>query len=135
MVSKQTFEFTSFEKRFQKQFEPFLVIAQPPPLSYDDFREGSDFSNVTQGDLLSSTSECFKKCKGMVENISNHIDAIDKKFVALNKKELLGLTKVCVGNSVFLMKLTQQVRGDGKAKGKVEFDFENNKQFCTIKIS
>jgi len=134
MVKKQTYEFTSFEKRFQKQFEPFLAIAQPPPLSYDNFHDGSDFSNVAQADLLSSTSDCFKKCKGMVDNISNHTSAVDKQFSTLDEEELLGLTKVCVGNSVFLMKLTQQVCGDGKAKGKIEFDFKNNKQFCTIKI-
>jgi len=135
MVKKRTFEFTSFEKRFQKQFEPFLALAQPPPLSYDDFREGSDFSNVSQADLLSSTSDCFKKCKEMVDNISNQMNTIDKRYSTLNKEELLGLTKTCVGNSVFLMKLTQQVCGNGKAKGEVEFDFKNNNQFCTIKMN
>ena len=71
----------------------------------------------------------------MLDNISVHMSAMpDTKFSPLGMDEVRALTKVCVGNSVFLMKLTQQVHGNGKAKGKVTFDFGANKQFCTIKI-
>mmetsp|Transcript_28600 Transcript_28600/g.42281 ORF Transcript_28600/g.42281 Transcript_28600/m.42281 type:complete len:764 (+) Transcript_28600:65-2356(+) len=132
ILSSPSFEFTSYEMRFQKQFEPFLAITQPPPLTYDDFHNGSDFSNVSQSDLLLSASDCFKKCKGVVDNISNHLSSMDKTFPPLTEEESLGLAKVCVGNSVFLMKLAQQVGGNGKPK--VEFNFENSRQFCTIKI-
>lgn len=134
MVKPESYEFTSHDQRFQKRFEPFGAIVQPPPLTYDDFRTGSDFRSVPQSDLLSSTSECFKKCKSMLDKISSHAGEIDSKFLPLPDEYIRGLTKVCVGNSVFLMKLTQQVRGDGTAKGKVSFDFAANTQFCTIKI-
>lgn len=135
MVRPDDYEFTSHEQRFRKQFEPFQQIVQPPPLTYNDFQTGSDFENVTQADLLSSTADCFKKCKSMLDNISVHMSAMpDTKFSPLGMDEVRALTKVCVGNSVFLMKLTQQVHGNGKAKGKVTFDFGANKQFCTIKI-
>lgn len=135
MVKPDTFEFTSHAQRFQKRFESFAMIVQPPPLTYDDFQTGSDFSNVTQNDLLASTSECFKKCKTMLDKISNHVGEIsDPRFAPLREETVRGLTKVCVGNSVFLMKLMQQVRADGTAKGKVSFDFDANVQFCTIKI-
>ena len=89
---------------------------------------------MTQADLLSSTSECFKSCKTMLDNIASRVGAMDSKFSPLGQDEIRALTKVCVGNSVFLMKLLQKVRGDGTAQGKVTFDFAANSQFCTIKI-
>lgn len=121
--------------RFHKQFEPFFVIKQPPLLTYDDFLNGSDFSNVSQSDLLLSASDCFKKCKAVVDNVSKQISAMDGRLSPLDKNELLGLAKVCVGNSVFLMKLTQKISSGDIGKEKVEFDFESTSQFCTVKIN
>jgi hypothetical protein len=83
---------------------------------------------------LSSTSECFKKAKALIEQVSNLLVGIDNRLAPLNEDELHCLTRICVGNSVFLMKLAQKVRGDGKASGEVNFDFDATKQFCTIKI-
>jgi hypothetical protein len=134
MLRPDLFEFTSLEQRFHKQFEPFLQITSPPALSYDDFQTGSDFQNVTQADLLSSTSECFKSCKTMLDSIASRVGAMDRKFSPLGEDEIRALTRVCVGNSVFLMKLLQKVRSDGTAQGKVTFDFAANAQFCIIKI-
>jgi hypothetical protein len=59
---------------------------------------------------------------------------MDRKFSPLGEDEIRALTRVCVGNSVFLMKLLQKVRSDGTAQGKVTFDFAANAQFCIIKI-
>ena len=134
MLHPHVYEFTSHEQRFQKQFEPFQLIMSPPPLSYDDFKAGSDFQNVSQADLLSSTSDCFKKSKTMLDNISIHIGTIESKYSPLDADEIRALTKVCVGNSVFLMRLIQQAGDKGTASGKVTFDFAANSQFCTIKV-
>lgn len=128
------YEFTSLEQRFQKQFEPFQLIASPPALSYEDFKAGSDFQYVAQADLLSSTSDCFKKSKSMLDNISTHIGSIERKYSPLDADEIRALTKVCVGNSVFLMRLVQQSCGNGTSSGKVTLDFSVHSQFCTIKI-
>lgn len=134
MLNPDVYEFTSHEQRFHKQFEPFQQIMSPPALSYDDFKTGSDFQHVAQADLLSSTSDCFKKSKTMLDNISSHIGSLESKYSPLGADEIRALTKVCVGNSVFLMRLIQQAGGNRTASGKVTFDFAANSQFCTIKV-
>lgn len=59
---------------------------------------------------------------------------MDPNTCSVTEDELKSLAKVCVGNSVYLMKLTQQVGNGGTASGSVEFDFEANDEFCIIKL-
>jgi hypothetical protein len=89
---------------------------------------------VAPADLLSSTSDCFKKSKTMLDNISTQIGSIERKYSPLDADEIRALTKVCVGNSVFLMRLVQQFSGNGTSSGKVTFDFSVHSQFCTVKL-
>ena len=135
MVATPTFAFTSHSERFSKRFSAFLNIPQPPLLTYGDFQQGSDFSNVAQSDLLAATGECFKSAKSMVDSLSAQLQLVDKSFSPVDEDDVRTFAKICVGNSVFLMKLSQQVRGGNKAIGKATTDFDVNKQFCTIKIS
>jgi hypothetical protein len=102
-------------------------------LTFNDFLVGSDFSRVKQADLLSATTESFSAAKGTVNDMVAKYKAFDS--VSVKEEELKSLAKVCVGNSVYVTKLSQQIKGGEKASGKVVFDFETNSEFCMIKIA
>jgi len=136
LLEKNHFHFTSSEKVFQKRFEVFANIQQPPPLTYDDFLQGSDFAKVSQCDLLLSTSECFRSSKAAIGKIIAFLPSLDPAFTPMTKEELNQIAKVCVGNSVYILKMKQLVDehdGEGKAPS-VDFAFDSNSEFCTIKL-
>lgn len=119
---------------FQKRFEVFSNIQQPPPLSYDDFVQGSDFARVSQADLLFSTAECFKSSKASTSKLLALLPSIDPNHLSMTKDELNQIAKVCVGNSVYVQKMKQVVSTkEGKVES-VSFEFASNKQFCMVKL-
>lgn len=134
-LDKQKYQFTTSEKVFKKRFEVFANIQQPPPLSYDDFVQGSDFSRVSQGDLLFSTAECFKSSKATVGKLLAMLPSLDSSYLCITKEELNQIAKVCVGNSVYVQKMKQTVSTSGGKVEGVSFDFDTNKAFCTVKLS
>jgi hypothetical protein len=63
---------------------------------------------------------------------------------AIQKEEMRSITKVCITNSLFLLKVSLHIEQkgngdneDGNKSDKIEvsFDFETHKQFCSIKIN
>lgn len=135
VVENDSYEFTSHEERFRKRFDPFACIAQPPSLAYVDFRQGSDFSNVTANDLLASTADCFGQCKSLLDGLSAMLVDICPQNIVEREEDLLKLRKIAVGNSVFLVRLKQMVeKGSKSGAEKVLFDFGVMNQFCTIKL-
>ena len=136
LVERKDFEFTPLRRIFEKRFEAFAAIPQPPPLSYDDYLQGSDFSKVSQNELLASTSECFSASKSMVDKLLAQQSTIDKDYLSMQEAELRRLAKVCIGNSVYVQKLKQKVdENTGKADATVDIDVDTHNQFCTVKIS
>ncbi|CAJ1969280.1 unnamed protein product [Cylindrotheca closterium] len=135
LIKEIDFEFTSKEKIFEKRFEAFQVMPQPPPLTYADYKQGSDFSSVDQKELLNSASECFKTSKTMVDKLESQLKVIDSDFVSASENDLRQLAKICVGNTIYLAKLTQMVAENGKSSGGLAIDMETSVQFCTIKIT
>lgn len=71
----------------------------------------------------------------MVDKLLKQAESGDSDFLSVGESELRKLAKVCVGNSVYIHKLKQQILSDGKASGDVLFDLETHSQFCTIKIT
>jgi len=134
LLLPETYEFTTHEIRFAKCFQPFACVATPAPLSYNDFLIGSDFSKVKQADLLAAATESFTSAKATVDGLLSRYKQLDSQFCLVAEEELKSLAKVCVGNSVYLMKLSRQVSDGGSASGKVEFDFDTNAEFCIIKL-
>jgi Mak10 subunit, NatC N(alpha)-terminal acetyltransferase len=135
VVENDSYEFTSHEERFRKRFDPFACIAQPPPLAYDDFRQGSDFSNVTANDLLASTADCFGQCKSLLDGLSAMLADICPQNIVEREEDLRKLRKIAVGNAVFLVRLKQMVeKGSKSGAEKVLFDFGVTNEFCTIKL-
>eukprot|EP00593_Proboscia_inermis_P003087 CAMPEP_0171296452 /NCGR_PEP_ID=MMETSP0816-20121228/5113_1 /TAXON_ID=420281 /ORGANISM="Proboscia inermis, Strain CCAP1064/1" /LENGTH=312 /DNA_ID=CAMNT_0011769897 /DNA_START=435 /DNA_END=1374 /DNA_ORIENTATION=- len=53
------FEFTSHRIRFMKRFQSFAKINQPPPLTYDDFLKGSDFSALKRWNCFYQQQNLF----------------------------------------------------------------------------
>jgi hypothetical protein len=106
-------------------------------LFYRDYQSGSDFQGVSKDDLHLSTSECFKKCKSILEEINATLNgSIQSKISSpIREDEILSLTKICIGNSVFLMKLMQRCQENDTSNSTVTFDFSVHKSFCTIKIT
>lgn len=109
-------------------------MATPAPLGYKDYLIGSDFTKVKQSDLLAATAESFKEAKATVDGLLTKYKQIDSNACSVSEEELRSLARVSVGNSVYLMKLSQQVSNGGTASGKVEFDFGTNDEFCIIKL-
>lgn len=135
LIKDMEFEFTSKERIFQKRFEAFQVLPQPPPLTYADYLQGSDYSSVSQNDLLKSASECFKSSKSMVDKLESQLSGVDSDFVSATSSDLRQLAKVSVGNSIYLAKLSQLVSSNGNGSGGLSINMEASVQFCTLKIS
>lgn len=137
VLKKDKFQFTTSEKVFQKRFEAFAVVQQPPPLSYDDFVQGSSFERVSQDDLFFSTAECFKSSKTTIGRITAALASTDSDFFSMTHQELTQISKVCVGNSIYIAKLKQFVgqkeTNDGTPPA-VEFDFSTNNEFPIVKL-
>ncbi|KAL3944097.1 MAG: hypothetical protein SGBAC_001828 [Bacillariaceae sp.] len=135
LVKDIDYEFTSRERIFEKRFEAFQVMPQPPPLTYADYKQGSDFSSVDQNELLKSASECFKASKGMVDKLELQLKGIDSDFVSSSENDLRQLAKISVGNTIYLAKLSQMVAQNGTSSGCLAIDMETSVQFCTMKIT
>lgn len=139
--------FTTHQKRFEKRFEAFSTLPQPPSLSYEDYVRGSDFSSVQSKDLLAAAADCFRLGKGVVDWLldvvvsescdSSTIDVTQKRrdddlHVSIRREEIMALAKLCVTNSLFLHKLTSKTVG-GQNSGIVAFEeFKVHKQYCTF---
>ncbi|CAB9516473.1 Mak10 subunit, NatC N(alpha)-terminal acetyltransferase [Seminavis robusta] len=138
VLETRKFHFTTAEKVFRKRFEAFANIQQPPPLSFDDFRQGSSFARVSQSDLLASTGECFKSSKTSVGKALTLLSDLDISLLATTKEDLNQLAKICVGNSVYMQKLRQSIAagegGNQSKQQKTVFEFDSNSDFCTVKL-
>lgn len=134
IIPEKEYEFTTYQRIFEKRFEVFSGIQQPPPLSYEDYMNGSDFSKVTQRDLLASTADAFRLSKSMIDRLLVQIPLIDPDYLPAKQEELRQLIKVCVGNSIYLQKLMQVIHRKEESKARVAIDTTTNSEFCTIKI-
>lgn len=105
-------------------------------MKYDDFIQGSDFSTVSQLDLISSARECFKSAKATIDNLLDKINKVDELYLAMRKEEIMKLAKVCIGNQLYLHKLLMQVQNGGDISGSVmKIDFNTHDQFCSITLT
>lgn len=136
-ISKPNYEFTTTKKIFHKRFECFHQFNQPPPLSYDDFQKGTDFSSVSSNDLIASATDCFKTCRSALDEMTKKLDNDDNRFAAnygMNREEIKKVTKVCIANSLALLKLSQSITRGDIGSCKIEFDFTTHKQYCSINV-
>lgn len=136
ILKESVYEFTSVERIFVERFQAFNVIRQPPPLTFQHYADGSDFSRVQPSDLLKTTTEWFQSCKKTVEQLLSSSTSINSVYSAMPEAELRLLLKICVGNSVYLMKLRQVVQNEeSESRASVDTDFSVHDQFCMIKLS
>ena len=137
--------FTTHQKRFEKRFEVFRTLPQPPSLSYKDYLKESDFSAVASKDLLSSAADCFRSAKGIIDSL---LDAIvlegcatnlthrdDGLYISIRRQEILQIAKVCVANSLFLHKLALMDGSDIRSgERSASLEFKAHKLYCTLSI-
>mmetsp|Transcript_18875 Transcript_18875/g.44104 ORF Transcript_18875/g.44104 Transcript_18875/m.44104 type:complete len:772 (-) Transcript_18875:85-2400(-) len=129
------YEFTSRQTIFENRFSVFESIRHPPPLTFQDYLEGSDGSNISVEEMCQSATEVFKTCRALIESVLNDIGSVNATFAPVQEMEARSLLRVCVGNSVYLMKLNQLAAGGDTGKQvKFEFDFEAHKEFCIVKF-
>ena len=137
LIEEKKYEFTSERKIFDKRFEIFSVIQQPPPLSYDDFMKGTDFENITSQDLIASTEECFMAGKSFVDRMAQLAPTIDVDFLTVKPEELNRIGKVCFGNKIYIQKLKQIIleKKDGvNHSASVSIDNKAHSQYCTLVV-
>lgn len=140
--TQQEYRFTSNKVIFRKRFEAFNVFSQPVSLTYDDFVQGSDYSDIKLESLISSATDSFKCARSKLDQIIavfNNDPTSDVYATALHtpiqRQEALCLVKVCIGNILFLHQLlTNQkiLRHDGSMT--IHFDFAVHKQLCVLKL-
>ena len=135
LVKTPSYEFTSQRKRFSKRYEAFSTISTPPPLAYDDFEQGYSHADVRQQTLIASAMDCFKASKTVVDKLLSNVGDGDDCYLPILGAELRNLAKVCIGNSLFLHKLSRQVQSGDKVEGEVSFDFEAHRAFCIVKLA
>ncbi len=134
-ISKPKYDFTTPRRIFEKRFQCFRQFRQPPPLTFDDFQKGTDFSSVPAKDLIKSAIDTFKDCRKALDQIAQSIESEKSKYHLITKEETLSLTKVCIANSLFLLKMSQYIETGKMDSLKVSFDFDIHKQFCSIIIN
>ena len=140
ILKEQQFEFTSLERIFEKRFEVFQYIRQPPPLSFAHFLEGSDSSLVQPIELLQTVSEGFQYCRASIEQMLQDMTGykMDPMYSPATEAELRSLLKVCIGNAVYVQKLRQLLEsGDESVSSQsihAILDFETHNQFCIFKL-
>ena len=143
--------FTTHQQRFEKRFEVFHALPQPPSLSYEDYVKGSDFSAVASEDLLSSAADCFRSAKGAVDSLLNVIvsleecaedDAInltrrdDDMYISIRRQEILQIAKVCVTNSLSLHKMASMESSELSSQNRqVSLAYKAHKHYCTLIIT
>lgn len=138
--------FTTHRKRFERRFEVFGNLPQPPSLSFDDYETGSDFSAVNGRDLIASARDCFRMGKSVVDRLLDVIlpcdtpaalSGIEQRkdddlFVSIRREEIMALAKVCVSNSLFLLKLETALEGLKPAEEISSLTFDTHKAYCTV---
>jgi len=82
---------------------------------------------VSQPELLFSTSECFKASKQLVGTISAEIPKLDPDVVNMNAEDARNLAKICIGNAVYVQKLSQLIATKATTTATAEFDFQTQK--------
>lgn len=135
LLKEPTFEFTSVETIFRRRFEVFEVVKQPPALSYEDYKQGSNFSKVPSKDFLNNVADTFQQCRSTLDQLLTSLGSVDRDFVSLSEENIRGLIKVCVGNVIYIRKVEQLIKSDAAEASTVSFDFSNHPEFCTIKIA
>ena len=135
--------FTNHKRRFVKRFDVYRELPQPPSLSFDDYQAGSDFSSVDRKNLLSSAQDCFRQGKSNVDRLLEVILPNDTTFtptiteqrknddlyISIRREEIMAMAKVCVSNSLLLLKLETSLQ-ESKAMGTLVF--HAHKGYCTF---
>jgi hypothetical protein len=135
IVAMPNYQFTTPERIFEERFEAFALVPQPPPLNFQDYLHGSNYSNITQDDLLTTTAKCFENSKNTVNRMLQDVRQLDVAYASVQETELRALLKVCVGNNVYLLKLRSLIDSKATSEAKLTFAFEGKSQFCTVKLS
>ena len=138
--------FTTHKMRFEKRFEDYCALPQPPHLSYDDYASGSDFSAVNNRDLIAAASDSFRSAKSAVDRLLEVIlpndtttasitenRTNDDLFIPIRRAEIMALAKVCVSNSLFLLKLETASNGQSQNE-KASLAFNAHTGYCTVSI-
>lgn len=134
IVQENCYEFTTNQRIFEMRFEVFANIQQPPPLSFEDYLKGSDFSQIHQKELLETAGDMFSFTKSLIDQLLKKISFIDSDYLPAKEEDIRQLAKVCVGNSVYLRKLERIVDSKEESQARITIDTKASKQFCTIKI-
>ena len=141
--STPNYEFTSNEINFQKRFESFHQIHQPPALRHDDFVQGSDYSSIDAKLLISSTMDLFKDCREQWTKLKKMLEdkTIDMDYSCVTMDDIKNGIKVCVTNSLHLLKLSKFIlekkEGDNLtvfSKDAVRFQFDIDAHYCCIHV-
>jgi len=120
LVKKVEPKYSTVSIRFQRRFAPFQKLHYPAALTYDDFRQNSDFSAYEVELIYKSAEECFKAARASAESLLSDEAGINTIATSegaglVRGLELQALLKVAIASCVRLAQRSQNAAG-GRAK-------------------
>ena len=86
--------------------------------------------------MISSAMECFKNARAAIEAIALDSDDIEVEYRMMTKTLQTSMTRICVSNSIYLMKLGQLSKSAEEANQlQVKIDDDSHTGFCSISFS
>ncbi|KAL7687203.1 putative alpha-acetyltransferase 35, NatC auxiliary subunit [Plasmopara halstedii] len=131
--------YSSYLIRFQHRFAAFQKLPYPAALTFEEYRQNSDFSPYDLELIYKSAEECFNMARGHAEALLSDEEKINRIVTIggleiVRDFELQSLLKVCISCCVHLSQRTE-----GKIKMKtskeVHLDFSVHPHFPVVEFS
>jgi hypothetical protein len=120
------------ELRFERRFQPFYTVAQPPPVRYESYSQHlrGIMKEITPVGLLSAATDHYVGAKKLIDASLTHMESILSDSVT---EKLKALSKVAQGNQISIMVATMKVKqGGGVPLPLMDFSFSS--QYPVIKL-
>ncbi|CAI2175218.1 15106_t:CDS:10 [Funneliformis geosporum] len=105
-------EFDDESTRFWHRFRIYKTLGSPTILSYKDFKEMTQFDNVTALDLINASLQNFQAARSSIESLlAMETSELKMDFCHDDyTKELRAMLRVCIANIVNLHKIIEEYK-------------------------
>ncbi|RIA88653.1 hypothetical protein C1645_233576 [Glomus cerebriforme] len=105
-------EFDDESTRFWHRFRMYRTLGSPTILSYKDFKDMTQFDNITALDLLNVSLQNFQSARSSIERLlAMKSSELRMDFCHVDfTKELQAMLRVCIANIVSLHKIIEEYK-------------------------
>jgi hypothetical protein len=120
---------------YSHRFAPFGLVPVPSPVSFDEFREALDFSDLTPHALLQHASACFRAAKAGTDQLRQIAkgDLSDNRCPLPDmppEEEIVALARVAVANTVCIAR----VASDTSVVKRIDVKFSSHAEFPIVAV-